>query len=291
VNEWQSPDVNRSQVLPIVIAAMVVLAGCNALTGDDDTETDTPTVTPVDVPTDEPTATPVPVLAPGLTGAGVVDAADLADAHGAALADGSFTYVSNHTVRYGNGTLRSRLNTTAHVANATGPFYSVRNATGPFISSASSQILEVWSDGERVFTNPENSTSVRDPSRSLYSFRGRDQFIKLFNALETRVVGQETRNGTELYRIRATSVANPEYLPRPGLNASKNPRNISFRALVDSEGIVRSYHLAYTATDIRRGVETTKRLTQSLRYTDIGSTVVERPDWYEAANHTTTAVG
>jgi hypothetical protein len=58
--------VNRSQAPPIAIAAVVVLAGCNAFAGGD-TETDTPTVTPVDVPTDEPTATPVPMLVPELT--------------------------------------------------------------------------------------------------------------------------------------------------------------------------------------------------------------------------------
>ena len=109
---------------PIVIAAVVVLAGCNAFAGGD-TETDTPTVTPVDVPTDEPTATPVPMLAPVLTGASVVDTGDLADAHDVNLVDGSFTNVANDTVRYANGTLHFQSNRTAQVANATGPFYRV----------------------------------------------------------------------------------------------------------------------------------------------------------------------
>ena len=289
---------NRSQVLPIVIAAMVVLSGCNALTGGggDDTETETPTVTPVDVPTDEPTATPVPVLAPGLTGAGVVDAADLANAHEDALNDDSYTVVSNNTIRYANGTLRFQWNRTMRVAEGLEPFYIVSRPNGsgrqPVVSS---QRVERWSNGERLYSAivRQNDTkySVSALNRGFISVQNGEQFLTLFNALETRVVGQETRNGTEIYRIRATNVTNPEYLPRSVLNTSKNPRNISFRALVDSEGVVRSYHLAYTATDIWRGVETTNRVTQSLHYTDIGSTVVERPDWYEAANHTTTAVG
>ena len=287
---------NRSQVLPIVIAAMVVLSGCNALTGGDDTETETPTVTPVDVPTDEPTATPVPVLAPGLTGAGVVDAADLANAHEDALNDDSYTVVSNNTIRYANGTLRFQWNRTMRVAEGLEPFYIVSRPNGSGRQPAvSSQRVERWSNGERLYSAivRQNDTkySVSALNRGFISVQNGEQFLTLFNAFETRVVGQETRNGTEIYRIRATNVTNPEYLPRSVLNTSKNPRNISFRALVDSEGVVRSYHLAYTATDIWRGVETTNRVTQSLRYTDIGSTVVERPDWYEAANHTTTAVG
>lgn len=287
---------NRSQLLPIVVAAVVVLAGCNALTGGDDTETDTPTVTPVDVPTDEPTATPMPMLAPGLTEAGVVSASDLANAHEDALDNGSYTIVSNSTVRYANGTLRYQRNRIMRVSEGSEPFYAVSRYNGsgrqPVVTL---QRIERWSDGERLYSAivRENETrySTSALNRAFISVQKGDQFLSLFTALETRVVGQETRNGTELYRVRATNITNPEYLPRSVLNTSKNPRNISFRALVDSEGIVQSYHLGYTTTEINRGVETTNRVTQSLRYTDIGSTTVERPAWYEAANRTTTAAG
>ncbi|MGN8215515.1 DUF7537 family lipoprotein [Halococcus salifodinae] len=284
---------NRSQVFAIAVAVVVVLSGCNALTGSD-TETDTPTVTPAAVPTDEPTPTPMPMLAPGLTQAGVVSVSELANAHEDALDNNSHTVVSNNTVRYENDTLRHQLNRTMRVAEGSEPFYAISRYNGsgrqPVVTS---QRIERWSEGEQLYSAivRENETrySISALNRVFISVQNRDQFIKLFNALETRVVGQETRNGTELYRVRATNISNPEYLPRSVLNTSKNPQNISFRALVDSEGIVRSYYLGYTTTEIKRRVNTTNRVTQSLRYTDIGSTTVERPAWYEAANRTTTA--
>jgi len=285
--------VNRSQLLPLVVAAVVVLSGCNAFTGSD-TETDIPTVTPAAVPTDEPTPTPVPMLAPGLTQAGVVSAGDLANAHDTNLADGSFTVVSNNTVRYANGTLRFQQNRTMRVAEGSEPFYVVSRYDGSRMRPvSSSQRIERWWDGERIYTAAigENDTrySANQLSRVTLPSRNGEQFIALFTALETRVVGQETRNGTELYRVRATNLTNPEYLPRSVLSVSKDPRNISFRALVDPQGIVRSHYLAYTATSTQRGANTTNRVTQSVRYTGIGSTTVERPTWYEAANRTTTA--
>ncbi|EMA47835.1 DUF7537 family lipoprotein [Halococcus saccharolyticus] len=285
---------NRSQALLIAVAVVVVLSGCNALTGSD-TETDTPTVTPAAVPTDEPTPTPVPMLAPGLTRAGVVSASDLADAHDTNLADGSFRLYTNQSVRYDNGTLRVRLNQTARIANGSGSFYSVGEYKGLITQPPVNfpERFKTWSDGEQVFTASiqENNTSYRRTrqSRADYDFRRSSRFFTLFNALETRVVGQETRNDTKLYIVRATNLTNPEYLPGIyPVGATENPRNISFRALIDSQGIVRSHYLAYTTTDIQRGVNTTNRITQSVRYTDIGSTTVDRPDWYEAANRTIT---
>lgn len=283
---------NRSQALLIAVAVVVVLSGCNALTGSD-TETDTPTVTPAAVPTDEPTPTPVPMLAPGLTRAGVVSASDLAEAHDTNLVDGSFTTVSNNTIRYANGTLRFKQNQTMRVAEGSEPFFIVSRYDGSTQQSvASAQRIESWSDGERVYSAAigKNDTrySVNRLGQTFFNAQNGEQFLTLFSALDTRVVGQETHNGTELYRVRATNLTNPEYLPRSMLNVSKNPRNISFRATIDSQGIVRSHYLAYTTTDIQRGVNTTNRITQSVRYTDIGSTTVERPDWYEAANRTTT---
>jgi hypothetical protein len=64
-----------------VLALCVVLAGCSvALPGGTGTPTPTPTTTPAPVPTD--TATPTPErVAPGLTTAGVVDAAALLGVH------------------------------------------------------------------------------------------------------------------------------------------------------------------------------------------------------------------
>lgn len=71
-------------------------------------------------------------------------------------------------------------------------------------------------------------------------------------------------------------------------NIYRNPRNITFRALIDSRGIVHEYRLAYTATGTKTNTNVTTRIVETIRYTEIGSTNVERPSWYETANQSTT---
>jgi len=63
---------------------------------------------------------------------------------------------------------------------------------------------------------------------------------------------------------------------RPRVRAVEN---VSFRALVASTGVVRLYHLEYTA----HAEEGTIRVTETVRFTRVGTTNVTRPAWVDTA--------
>jgi hypothetical protein len=284
---------HRTTALSLFLIPLLFLSGCNALGSGDNTAE--PTVTPADVPTDERTPTPVSQLAPGLTRYGVVDRVALGTAHDATLSNTSYTYLSSVTERYANDTLRARQTTKARVVEPKGRFYFVNNHTlrrVPRVNNTDRRI-EIWSDGTRVLraaTVGNNTTYQKGSSVgvSTSDFSNGAQFYTLFRAINTRVVDRKTRNGTTLYRIKSTKVPHPSALSEGRTNIYKNPRNLTFHALIDSHGTVHEYRLAYTATGTARNTNVTTRIVKTVRYTEIGSTTVERPSWYEAANQTTT---
>lgn len=282
---------DRSSRIGAVLVLVVVLAGCNGLVLGGE-ETPASTVTPMPVPTDEPTPTPRPELAPGLTRNGVVEPFALAEAHASVLADTSYTLVENHSVRfrrgmvYSGGTVEARLGTnhTRYAVVRTGSQTSV-----PF------PVIEerFWSNGNRTLvarTSTDNTTyaiaradggplPVRralsdDPTNS-------DRIPTLFGAMETRVVGLTVRNGTRLYRVRGSNLTNEFALDTEW----ESPGNVKLVALVDRRGLVREYRLHYTASFDGDPVRVSRRV----RYTNVGSTTVERPSWYGAAVRNVTA--
>ena len=107
----------------------------------------------------------------------------------------------------------------------------------------------------------------------------------LFGAVETRVVGDATRNSTTIYRVAATNVTNPTAFAVA--DDVSDLRNVSFRAQVTPEGFVRAYRIDYNATLGGEGVPgatgRTIRVHRVVRYTDLGNTTVERPPWYDEA--------
>jgi hypothetical protein len=276
----------RRSILSALVALVVILAGCNglALGGD---ETPTSTVTPADVPTDEPTPTPVPQLAPGFTGEGVTEPFVLAEAHAAVLENTSYTYHENTTARYTNGTVYTHGTThTQSVANDS-RFYIVQS--GSNVEVYKTKRLSIWSNGERTLvartSNNTTSYTARRSANGESAFGGTssERLAALFSSVKTRVVGQEQRNGTTVYRVAATNVTNPTVLER----GWQNPRNVTLRALISSQGLVREYQVNYTATRNSSTVHVNRRI----RYTNIGNTTVERPPWYDEAskNISTTA--
>ncbi|HET7325067.1 MAG TPA: hypothetical protein VFJ06_12115, partial [Halococcus sp.] len=240
-------------ILAALLALSLVLAGCNAIAFGGD-ETPTPRFTPAPVPTDKPTPTPVPQLTPGLTGEGVTDAFALAEAHSAVLDNISYTLHENSTVRYVNGTVFNQFTTHAQIAANDSRFFFIQNGLG--INVRGSGKFSMWSNGERflIARTSNNSTSyaVHDIEsepilpRDAFGFdpTSRERIQALFSSVETRVTGQETRNGTTLSRIVATNVTNPAAFRVVWYN----PRNLTLVALVDSQGLVHEYRLNYTAT-------------------------------------------
>lgn len=285
----------QRSLLPLLFALAVVLAGCNGLTLGGE-ETPAPTVTPAKVPTDKPTPTPVPQLAPGLTIEGVTEPFILAEAHGAVLRNASYTYSENLTARYPNGTVYRHSTTHAQYAANDSQFYLVQSGSG--IEVYRTDRLSMWSNGERVIVarTRNNTTSYNvprsangepaPPQELLFKRTSSERIAGLFSSVETRVVGQEQRNGTTVYRVVATNVTNPTVFKR----GWQDPRNVTLRALISSQGLVHEYRLNYTATLN----DSTVHVNRKIRHTNVGNTTIERPPWYDEAIEnvsTTTPIG
>lgn len=105
------------------------------------------------------------------------------------------------------------------------------------------------------------------------------------SAVDLRVVGNRSVNGTRVYRLRGSGFdESTELVFQPLLSA---PRNATMVASIDNRGIVRSYTLTYDATfaDDRVRVRSTHRVTR------LGTATVGRPGWLPAANRSVTNRG
>lgn len=265
----------RSSVL--LLAVLLVLAGCS---GFAPTNTET-TMTPAPVPTGQAT----PVNRPATPAEGL-DARAVSFRHGAALTERSYTVHERTVVRYENGTVRSNLAIVRHVARGT--YAATVNATGERHPLGAGRVRgEFWSDGPRLLytlTSDRTTYGVIDPAN--YSF-WTNRYVALAYPRPGRTVYTPFRVTTARIAERTTAptrfrvVGNDTTAPQlidvpPGVSA---PRNASLRAHVDQNGIVRYYRFRYEAT--ADGAPVT--VTTVVRYEDIGRTTVERPGWYEKA--------
>jgi hypothetical protein len=285
--------------LPLIVA-LVVLAGCGGVLGDDGGSSDVETVTPAPVPTDEPTPTPVPQLAPGLTGQGIENASALAAAHEAALRNRSFTSWTNYTIRYRNGTLYRRSNASVRVAGGGRGRVLAEYKYGQERANESRFArYDIWIGDERAvsaltYTNGtttyRNETSVFVTPRVFTRIAGLGATKNPFNGSETRIIGKTMRNGIERYRV---AIREPSVLPRlPGLERSQSRVDgtewtlINATAVIDANGLVREFDMTYAAeTESGGDVE----VTYTVRRSAIGNTTTERPPWYDEAVAATNA--
>lgn len=279
----------------ILAAVLVVLAGCSGpASAPARTEAAAETVTAAPVPTDAPST----FLAPGVTPRGVANPAALAAAHRRTLRGTSVTVRVEASRRYANGSLRWRRTATQRIDAADRPVRSYY--FGEFQGSARARGLP------SAFVRFHNATRVErytvgDGSYHRYRLRsggvwyvgGTAPEVRpldpglglLFRAVETRVVGREAGPGPTRYRLSGTEVADPATLGRAlGVGRFARIGNVSLVATVDARGTVREYRLIYTVTGadgvLLRGRE-------SARFTDLGETTVERPDWYDEAVNAT----
>lgn len=272
----------------LFVCAMLTLTGCNALVGGDATDTETAVVTPAPVPDDE-------ALAPGLRRGGVESPTRLADAHGEALTNRSFTLAATRTVRYGDGTLRSRLSLV--VAAEADRTYLVTAATegpgAPVFLGRPPANASFWSNGTtfvRKLTR-ENRTTYNEfdaPTGGAATwaywtktvpFGGeqatpRSFYADVFEAVPVRVVGEESVDERTAYRLVGTRLEGrwPE-------RDVEDVDDLRLVAVVSDEGLVRSLSVTYTATVDGEPVE----VNRSIRYRAVGATTAPRPPWFERA--------
>lgn len=271
----------------LVLVAVLALAGCSTAT----TATggpDTPTLTPAPVPEDAPGARSDD-YPPGVTADGVARPLRLVTRHAAVLRNASYTVRTERTVSYGNGTLRRRSTMTAAFAAGKTRYYQVFERAGPTVDH-----WERYADGERLFEAimwnettkyyvPRERVRARAyPDRLVGDPVRQDELYVVLTALNT-TVEPVVRSGNRRYRVTATGLHDPEFLA--AWTYVDAIETVSLTLLVTPEGVVERYRFAYTTTEGSRRV----RVTETVRYSEIGTTTVRPPAWYDAAVANVTA--
>lgn len=274
----------RQGYVVALLTVFVALAGCNVPNGTGGGAVADATLTPVAVPADADTATPGSAgeLAPGLTAAGVVDPTRLGRAHARSLQNVSYTFRRSVTRREPNGTLILGTETVLRRAAAGDRFrYTLR------FRGREQRVVDRYANGERVYervSTAETTTyslfgegdDTLDPRNASFgSLTGRRDVVDLFTRFRFEVQRRVERNGTTLYRLATTE---PRDVPPL--------RDITVRALVSERGLVREYDVSYRVV---RDSETV-RIDVTVRFSDVGTTRVAEPGWYDAARRTANAM-
>lgn len=286
---------SRSGSLPaLALVFAVILAGCGgAVLGGDRSPPTTATAT-----TNQSTILPPP----GISSLRVLNPSALGRAHARAIENTSYVVVSNRTVSGPNGTLLSRLTTRIAVDDQEG-FHARAETAGPeapvFIGeppaigiywSNGTVYLRKLSHGDRtVYTQyepPNTWVGTRAYWAEAVPFGARNNrpatfYTAVFHAVPARVVGETSIHGTPVLRLEGTINETDTDADLP--DDLDSISNVTLVALVDQDGLVRALDLRYVGTLDEEPV----RVHWSVRYSDIGSTSVDRPSWYDrAANET-----
>lgn len=276
----------------LCVILLVVLAGCSGIggTAGDSGEQEVETVTPVPVPD----ADPERGRSTGIDGSGVSDPWSLAAAHSERIENRSYRLVSNQTVQYENGTLRSQYRTDLRLATNRTYFITVRTdgPEGPLLLGEPPAVSEFWADGEtyiRAFGESDPRYNEFTPTNSgvgtwwFWASTGSFDVLltpseligETLNAVPTRVESTRSVDGGERYRVVEVGAPVAE-LPFP---AASPARNVSLVAEIDRSGLVRRLELEYSGRINGDRVV----VSRSIAYSDIGSTEVRRPSWFDQA--------
>lgn len=306
----------------VVLTAALVLAGCSGFAGDraggNGTERNgveppgegDSGVTPAPVPTIEGTETPRR-LAPGLLETGVSDPGALLAAHRTVVEGEPYTVRAVVNATYTNGTTYYRSVVTARVAEG-GERYDY---TGTLLSAAADEgdraRYERWSDGRTTLTASlaanataeiENASEGTLRADGNVTYRripvefGRNAEIHDPPPYSERI--DEQIGGAETVVRDRTDAVGPTYyivsltgardLSAFADGRFRNVQNVSGRFLVSPEGFIREYRVTFTATS-RSGKAV--RVIESITYSSVGWTTVERPPWYDEALNATNGTG
>jgi len=214
---------------------------------------------------------------PGLSTDNVTDANALVRAHTDALQSQSFTVRSTTTMYSANGSFRVVSNRTWHVDPGEpirGRVVSSRRAVGdaPARYTGPTRVA-AWRNGTTTYRRADRNGTPTYQRVPLFDSR-----VKLSSALQ--------RN--DLYRLSTRRNATVEAVERDGrrlyrvtaaLNDTAVASNASMTLLVDANGVVRTLKTEQTV-QFRAGK---REISTTAHVTRVGSTTVERPDWYGAA--------
>lgn len=268
----------RSALQAALVGVLLVLAGCTGTLG---TATDTTTAT-TDTTTTATTTTTTPDperIAPGVTEAGVVDAAALASAHARFLQARSYTVERSYVERSSDGTLLTQKRSTARYERSAGELFFAQsvNGTRPALLGAAAGRVEIWSNGSTTYSRVETGgaeVSYRASSALTLSNDRYGRIYTLLSTLDTRVT-ERTPEGR--FTLVATGVDYPRSVAPDRFDRVVN---VTFEATVTVDGLVERYHVEYTGvTDDGDRV----RVEETVRFVAFETTTVEAPDWVDEA--------
>lgn len=271
-----------ARVAAVALAGLLVLSGCSTVDLGGDASGETVTPAPV------PETTPPLRLAPGVTRGGVTRPLVLAGAHSNALGE-QYVLRLNWTVHRPDGTLLA--STDQHVRTMPDRFlvtFRLRGRPG-FLTNGERMDAAFWSNGTTLVgrTRAGNDTDYRFLNAGLYDGGGAGFYRSLrrpkpwrdhrslFAAIDTRVAGrQEASEGTDYVVVG-------DRIDSPGMFAAATgvdePRNVSLRAIISEDGVIRRLHLRYAGVHPFRGRVVVNR---TVTYSEIGTVNrVRRPAW------------
>lgn len=261
---------NRRAAIAGLLALTIVLAGCQfGGTGTDVGEiTDDGTVTA--------TATPDPFEGvsppPGVDGNGVGDVDALMDAHAAAL-DGTSATVDVRFHLTVNGTAQNVSLQGKTVPGSESGWMAVELPDGVgtyYTEDGTTYYREIVNETARYGTTGDVSAI---PERPRF---GADERIRTaVESAEWEPAGTVERDGRTLVEFRATSVDPPDVNTTGDTTVTSDGR-----LLVDTDGVV--HHVEVSTTVDEEGG--TVQYSLSVTLSDVGSTTIERPEWFENAN-------
>lgn len=234
------------------------------------------------------------VDAPGVTADGVVDAASLGAAHAAGIADRSSSLALDLRISGADQRLRSYLamdlGLTADRTCRTR--VSTSGEEAPKFLGQPPATAEFWSDGETHLVNyepaaTESFTEFQSPDGFVGTWRywawaipfggtlgshPQGYFETVFDAVPTRLVERREVADGPRYRVAndGRELTSPSSLNEPG---ASDVRDVRLDALIDSQGVVRSFALDFAAELDGEPAEFSRRM----EYTAFGETTVERP--------------
>jgi hypothetical protein len=278
----------------VVVALAVLLSGCGAVGGP---ATDHDTVTPVPVPDDPPpqTATPTPYncLAPPAAAPNrpppATPSTPVALANDDGIVEGS-TLVAQHGRTLLNYSYTLQIDDIARIQAM--PDVAAFTYEGIALSFSSVQAYAVGGtlytldriDGEYTVRREPYRPTADSSRRYRADLTGQSWLDARLSRWNYTVVDTVRRNGTELRVLKDT-------LERPVLSPNTGALWLNSTVLVDRRGIVREAR-HYRTIQRQSGTDRTNESVRgTLRVTDVGSTVIERPEAFCLSNPDATPVG
>ena len=248
-----------------VLVVLAVLAGCGGPASD----VSDPTLTPAPVPTAQQ-------FPPGVSDDGV-SASTLVAAHESRLLATNFTATVERRIIDANGTVARSWRRHRVAAGGERYFGRYNRTFVRFGIRRPVDSVAYWSGAGGFalrFTGDGSSTLdwSRDRNRSL-DIDGSRQLRRSLGVLSTTVT--ERDDGVVL---AATGASDLSALPGPTYVGDR--RNASARIVVQPDGLVTDWQVAYDARFDGRPV----RVLTTVRISEVGTTTVPRPDWVDAAS-------